>query len=280
MVQGYRFQILAPVDNHPSNAFCRARIDDEFYFKQLASLQNLRGRVYLQDRAIQPWEVDAHGRFPMLGDDLSWHFLLVDEGQEVIGCVRYLIHPQNTSFNKLLICHSSMASNAEWHDKVREAVEADLRLALEERLSYIEIGGWALAEAWRGTSAALEILVASYALGNLWGGCLGSCTATVRHSSASILRRIGGVRFQVRGEALPPYEDASYGCQMELLRFDSRSPARRFLPLIKEVEEKLANTVAMVRSGEGFKEPMFSIPGERRLGSSAHSSLIRQSSSV
>jgi hypothetical protein len=281
MVQSYRFQILAPPDNHPSDAFSGARIDDEVYSQQLASLQSLRGRVYLQDHAIQPWELDVQSRFPMPGDDLSWHFLLTDDEQEVIGCVRYLVHPQTISFNKLLIAHSSMVSNAEWHDKVREAVEADLKLALEQHLSYVEIGGWALAEAWRGTSAALEILVASYALGNLWGGCLGSCTATVRHSSSSILRRIGGSRFQVRGESLPPYEDPSYGCEMELLRFDSRSPARRFIPLISQVEEKLANTVAMVRTGsKDFTKSVFGVSEERPFANSAPSHVVPQPSPV
>jgi hypothetical protein len=264
VTQSYRVQILAPPDNHPSDAFNGARIDEEAYSQQLASLQSLRGRVYLQDRAIQPWDVDANGRFPMPGDDLSWHFLLTDAEQEVIGCVRYLVHPQTVSFNNLLIAHSAMASNAEWHDKVREAIEADLRMALDEHLSYIEIGGLALAEAWRGTSAALEILVASYALGHLWGGCLGSCTATVRHSSSSILRRVGGARFQIGGEALPPYEDPTYGCEMELLRFDSRSPAQRFIPLISQVETKLANTVAMVCSSrEDFRSAIVSLSEEQ-----------------
>jgi hypothetical protein len=268
MITGYRFQLLAPPHNHPSNAFSGPTIDDEVYWQRLKALQCLRGRLYLQDHAIQPWEVDVDGGYPMPGDELSWHFLLTDDEQNVIGCVRYLVHPRAISFNKLLIAHSSMASNAEWQDKVREAVEADLKLTNEQQLSYIEIGGWALEEEWRGTSAALEILVASYALGNLWGGCLGSCTATVRHSSSSILRKIGGARFQVRGEVIPPYEDPGYGCQMDLLRFDSRLPARRFIPLISQVEEKLASTVAVVCSdGEDFEKFIVHLPESSLFGS-------------
>jgi hypothetical protein len=181
----------------------------------------------------------------------------------VIGCIRYLVHPCTVAFDKLRIGHSSMALTAEWHDRVQEAVEADLKLVREQNLSYIEIGGWAVDEAWRGTSAALEILLASYALGRLWGGCLGSCTATVRHASSSMLRRIGGSRFRVKGEVLPPYEDPSYGCAMELLRFDSRAPSPRFLPLVERVEAELASTVAIVPSvSHDFTHSIFGIPDQ------------------
>ena len=246
MEQNYRLQLLAPPDHHPSNVFSGANIDAKMHSRQLNSLQSLRGRIYLQERAIQPWELDAAGRFQMPGDEQGWHFLLIDNEQQVIGCIRYLVHPGTVPFDNLYIGHSSMALNAEWHDKVQEAVEADLKLVREQNLSYIEIGGWAVDEAWRGTSAALEILLASYALGRLWGGCLGSCTATVRHASSSMLRRIGGSRFRVNGVDLPSYEDPGYGCAMELLRFDSRAPSLRFLPLIERVEAKLASIVAIV----------------------------------
>ena len=84
-----------------------------------------------------------------------------------------------------------------WGAKVREAVEIDLALAREKGFAYVEIGGWALTEEWRSTRAALEILVGSYALAHLWGGCLGACTATARHGSSSMLRRIGGSPLRV-----------------------------------------------------------------------------------
>ncbi len=106
--------------------------------------------------------------------------------------------------------------------------------------AYVEVGGWALSEQWRGTRAALEILVGSYALAQLWGGCVGSCTATVRHSSSSMLRRLGGQSFEIAGQSLPSYNDPEYECVMELLRFDYRSPAARFLPLINQLRATLS----------------------------------------
>jgi hypothetical protein len=245
MAQDYRFQLLAPLEASAKGAFDRSQIDEQLYRHYLTSMQRLRGRAYLDDHAIQPWELDEDGRFRMRGDERSWHFLLVDGSEEVIGCARYLVHPSTVSFHELRVRHSPVAKDPAWSHKVRSAVEDDLRLIRKEGFSFVEAGGWALKEEWRGTRAALEILVASFALGHLWGGCLGYCMATVRHESSSILRRIGGSSFMIDGEAVPPYHDPQYGCQMELLRFDSRAAVERFVPLISQLKAKLAGAVAI-----------------------------------
>ncbi len=211
-------------------------------------MQSLRGRVYLKDGAIEPWELNEDGRFPMRGDEQSWHFLLIDGEENTVGCARYLVHPNTVAFESLRIAQCPLVRDSQWGSKVREAVEGDLHRAKREDLSYVEIGGWALSEEWRGTRAALEILVASYALAHLWGGCLGSCMATVRHHSSSILRRIGGTSFDAGGEVIPPYEDQRYGCTMELLRFDSDSPTQRFVALINQLKAKIGNTSVIQRA--------------------------------
>jgi len=252
MRQNYRFQILAPPQTPTSPTFGDSEINEQLYYQSLTSMQRLRGRVYLKDGAIQPWELDEDGRFRMRGDEESWHILLRDSDEKTIGCARYLVHPNTVALEDLRICQSSIARHPAWAERVRQAMEIDLQRAREHHLSYVEIGGWALCEEWRGTSAALEILVASYALAHLWGGCLAACTATVRHHSSSILRRIGGVSFEIGGEKLPPYEDKHYGCTMELLRFDSRSPAERFIPLINRLRIKIANTPMIRRVGAPF----------------------------
>ncbi len=245
MQTNYRFELLAPAHATSGGAFGRSRSNEQLYRQHLASMQTLRGRVYLRDGAIQPCELDDQGRFHMRGDEQNWHFLLLDGQEQTIGCARYLVHPNTVAFENLRISHSPLMRDRKWGEKLRDAVEADLWRARQENLSYVEIGGWALCEQWRGTRAALEILVASFALGQLWGGSLGSCMATVRHHSSSILRRIGGSSFQMAGEAIPAYEDPYYGCTMELLRFDSRSPARRFVPIINQLKAKIANTPAV-----------------------------------
>lgn len=244
MRQNYRFQLLAP-SKFSGHSFGRYRKNQQLHRQLLDQAQLLRGQVYLKDGAIQACELDEDGRFHMRGDESSWHLLLVEGAGKVIGCARYLVHPNDVSFHRLRISHSALAKHSVHGSKVRAAVEKDLALAREKRFSYVEIGGWALAEEWRGSRAALEILVGSYALANLWGGCLGVCTATVRHGSSSMLRRIGGTGLTYRNEELPPYEDPQYDCLMELLRFDCRTPAPRFSPLIGQMKSQLSDVVAI-----------------------------------
>jgi hypothetical protein len=191
----------------------------------------------------------------MSGDEDSWHLLLVDEANEVIGCAKYLVHAGTVPYHRLKISQSTLANHPIWGDKVQRAVEADLRRVREERLHYVEVGGWALAEEWRGTRAALEILVGSYALGQIWGGAIGSCTATVRHASSSMLRRIGGSSFELSGEPIPPYEDPHYGCTMELLRFDYRTPSKRFLPLINPLKASLSKCSVLSPASDTALKP-------------------------
>lgn len=242
MPEKYSFQVLAPYDS--TECLTRRTIDEQAYCQLLSGAQRLRAGAYLKDGAIQPGEVNDEGCFVMPGDRKSWHFLLI-ANTEVVGCARYLVHPSTVSYEALRIARSPIALHPEWQTKVREAVQADLRRAREQNFSYVEIGGWALAEEWRGTTAALEILIASYALAHLWGGAFGACMATVRHSSSSILRRIGGSSFQVNGERMPSYEDPHYGCTMELLRFDWRTPAERFIPLINQLKRKLKSATVL-----------------------------------
>ncbi len=248
MRPNYKFQLLAPPPTNSVASFGRKKCNARLYSHYLSSMQRLRGNVYLRDGAIQACEIDEDGRFRMRGDEHSWHLLLADSEGSVIGCARYLVHPNTVPFHRLRISHSALAKHPVWGAQVKAAVEADLEIAQQHNFSYVEIGGWALTETWRGTRAALEILVGSYALAHLWGGCLGACTATVRHGSSSMLRRLGGSSLRANGQDLPAYEDPQYGCEMELLRFDCRTPSPRFVPLVSQLKAALADAVAITPS--------------------------------
>jgi hypothetical protein len=107
---------------------------------------------------------------------------------------------------------------------------------------------------WRGRGGARLLALAAYALGRSFGGALGLTTATVRHSSSRILRRLGGSLLEVAGALVPPYYDPRYACEMELLRFDSRRPCVKYGGLIDLLGRKLAN-VPVVVSGLHLAAP-------------------------
>ena len=233
----YRFQLLAPAGLwFPAQ---KSQCDAEAYGVFLDSLQKLRGKSYVQDGALQSWDLDSDGRHRMPDDERCWHFLLVGPSDNVVGCARFLLHSPDATYDQLRISHSPLASDSVWGSKLRRLTARTLRQARQERIGYAELGGWAIAEEHRNTKAALEILIGSYAWAELVGHCICSCTATVRNNSSSILRRMGAGSLVDEGETAPTYFDAQYGCNMELLGFDSRQPPFRFAPLLKEIRSKL-----------------------------------------
>jgi hypothetical protein len=121
-------------------------------------------------------------------------------------------------------------------------VEDELALSRSLDLPFVEIGGWALAHEIRGTVEALRMVLAAYAFFRSLGGAVGLATATVRHSSASILRRIGGRPLQHKGLTVPSYQDPQYGCSMEMLRFYSWAPNPRYDLWIREIGSEIRST--------------------------------------
>lgn len=241
---GYRIQLLAPAHAGQLLSSAPIAVNPGLHQHYLSSLQCLRAGAYLEDGAIEPRQIDGSGRFWMDGDEESWHFLLVDDQGRVVACLRLFLHLNTVSFERLRLNRSSIAGDPLWSAKLRMAVESDLAEARRANIGYAELGGWAIAPDYRCGKAALETLLASYAWGQMIGGCLSSCTATVRHRSAVILRRIGGESLYVHGEPIPPYTDPRYGCLMEVLRLDSRVITPRFVRMVEETRQKLeASTI-------------------------------------
>jgi hypothetical protein len=116
-------------------------------------------------------------------------------------------------------------------------------------MGFGEVGGWAVAESHRRTLEPVGILLATYGLLELLGGCLGVATATFRHSSSTILRKIGLSSLLAQGEELKPYFDPAYGCQMEVLRFDSRFPGAKYAGWVAELSNTLKDAAVVCRSG-------------------------------
>jgi hypothetical protein len=83
------------------------------------------------------------------------------------------------------------------------------------------------------------MLLAMYGLSELMGGALALSTATTRHGSSSILRRIGGRPLSENGVEIPSYYDSNYNCEMELLSFETSSPNPRYANWISKFSQAL-----------------------------------------
>jgi hypothetical protein len=239
-----RLILLAPGGAFVPGSFNRdnVRCDERRHADYLAEAQQLRGRIYREDGAIDSTQL-TNGRHIVESDGASWHLLVLDHTGKVCGCVRYRHYqdPSKLEFPKLMAAQSSLASCSRWGGRMRAAVEEELTLSQALDLPFVEIGGWALDAEIRGTVEALRMVLAAYAFSREFGGAVGLATATVRHSSASILRRIGGQPLEHEGEEVPSYADRHYNCKMEILRFYSWALNPRYDMWIDDVAQEIRN---------------------------------------
>jgi hypothetical protein len=245
---GERLVLLAPPAVDLPEYFKNVTIDPDRRRELVAEMQRLRGSIYLHDGALQREQLSPDGTHQTPEDQRSWHLLMLDKHQRVSSCVWYLEHDNTISADQLRVKNCPLGQQEGWHTRLWHAVESELARARKARLRYAEVGGWAVSNRSRCTSEGLLLALGAYSLGRVLGGALGITTATTRHSSSTILRRLGGSPLELEGLHLPSYYDAKYACEMELLRFDSRRVDAKYVGLVDLLRDKLAH-VSVIATG-------------------------------
>jgi hypothetical protein len=233
--RGGRLMLLAPSEANVPDSFPTVDVNPERHEEILAQLQRLRGSVYLQDGAIDSAQLSPDGRHILKVDSASWHVVSVQPDGRVTGCSRYRAYGAGTQPEQLGAWRSALASDRVWRGPLHMALQSEIALARKRNVDFVELGGWAISEDMRYTTEALNIALSTYALSRSIGGCIGLTTATVRNCSSRILRRIGGRSLGLPGCPLPAYFDPQYGCEMELLRFDSNTPNPKYQGRIDDI---------------------------------------------
>ena len=250
-----QFVVLPPAGLRVPRIFRRIEFDDQRHSRLLAGMQRLRGKTYLDDGAIRREDLTPDGRHQTPADEHAWHVLSVDGDGKVQTCLRYLDETNSSSFRGLWVSHAAMAHCPRQGWKLRKAVESTMQRARDTRLGFGSVGGWAAAPEERRTLAPVAIILATYGLLELLGGCIGLATATFRHHSATILRKIGLNPLSWRGTALPAYYDPQYGCEMEILEFDSGRPNPKYRDAVEQFTAALSLAPVICRES-------ISAPGE------------------
>lgn len=240
--------LLAPPKGTRSGSFGSAVVDANGYETLLAELQRLRGRVYLEDGAITRSQLTSDGRHVMEADRRSWHVLSVSQ-EGICGCARLLMHDSAISYSDLAVRSSALANSREWGSKLRSAIEADIARARQKGIRFAEVSGWALDSSARCTAEALKIVLSTYSVSRLLGGCIGISTATFRHGSSIILQKIGGRMLEWSGATFPRYYDPQYKCEMSILRFESGSPNPRYEGWIEGLRSHLRTVPVICQTG-------------------------------
>jgi hypothetical protein len=204
-------------------------------------MQRFRGGIYLQEGAILPQQLTSDGRHALPVDEESWHVLTLNEGGKICACLRVHQQPGLQAFEELPVFRSSLTQCPTWGAKLRHAVETQIQCARKSHLRFGDVGGWAIAADRRRTLEPLRTILAGYSLMEHLGGVAGIVTATCKHGSAQILRKLGLRPLQSNGETIPAYYDPHYNSEMEVLHFDSRLPNPRYRAWIAELCGLLSN---------------------------------------
>lgn len=260
-----RLLLLTPANWPLPDTFEKGVVDRRRHGQLLRQMQRMRGDVYVREGAVRQADL-APGRLHRTPqDDRSWHLLLLDHERRITACIWYLEHDAPVLVDDLRVKNCPLTADAEWSLRLRHAVNAEIDRADREHLAYGEVGGWAVSPRSQCPADGFLLAMACYSLSRLLGNALGVTTATVRHSSARILRRLGLERLAVDGASLPAYFDPKYGCEMELLRFDSREVNPRYEPAIDLLTERLPHVAAVSATDEversfGFPYPAYVEP--------------------
>lgn len=249
--------LLAPPLANLVEIFQSVKVDYLQHEWFLAQVQRLRGRVYLNDGAIEPRQLSADGRFVHPHDESSWQLLVTDSTGQVSGCLRYRLADE-APFDDLDIAQSALACSDKWGGRLQRAVETQKADAQRRQIKFAELGGWALVEEMRGSRLALGMALTVFALGQLLGGAVATTTATTRHRSSTILKKVGGTGLVGDGLELPPYYDPRYKCEMEILGFDAHRPNPKYKVWVDECRRHLANLTVICAE--------FVYPGLKYLG--------------
>ena len=254
----HQFVLLAPHRWKRQSQFDDVVVDEFAYNQLLGAVQRFRGRSYLADGALRPGDLTSDGRHQQPIDPHSWHLVIQSEANEVVSCARYYSLP-NPCFETTLTSRSRLAAEPEWQSQVRSVVESSIRLAMDRGAQFAELGGWCVAESARKTSHALRSVLSMYALGEILGGTVGLSTATTRHSSSSILQRLGAQRADWQGRALPTYFEPMFDCDMELLQFDSSRPAPKYASQVLAYQQQMRSNVRVVCCGASVPTCVYSL---------------------
>jgi hypothetical protein len=236
-----RLVLLAPPQAVVPPQFRNVTYDYLSHRALVREMQRLRGSVYLEEGNVRFDQLTPEGLHETPEDARSWHLLMRDRGGRVSACAWYLEHENPASIDSLRVRNCPLARLGTWSDRLKGAVEAEIDKARRDRIRYAEVGGWAVSRDRRCTSEGLVLALAAYGLCRTLGGALGITTANVKHSSSSILRRLGGSYLEADGKMIPAYFDSRYNAEIEILRFDSRRPAKKYAGLIENLKHRLSD---------------------------------------
>jgi hypothetical protein len=248
--------VVAPSVAHVPEWLSNALVNDAMYQNMIDEIQRFRGNVYVHDKAIPASSLDKEGRHYSDYDYQAWHIIFRDRREDLCGAIRVgLVSCTDTDVEDLQV----LRFLAKMPDDQRTPLEAAVRGFLGNcRLlqpSICEPGAWAVAEDVRKGRLAPVLAASIWSLLRVVGGASGVATATTRHGSADILKKMGGFDLILNGVPLVPFYDSYHACYMELVGFDSSYLNPRLEATVTEVQEYMGLLPIITRGASSPPAP-------------------------
>ena len=243
LAEDLQFRILAPTAADVPQHFKHHRVDSSLHGTLVSGIQTVRG-LALSECGPSGAHLLPDGRHFQPVDAESWHVLLQNSVGKILGCARY--RPLGGGAEQLGASHSALASSNRYGPILRSGIERLIASVRNRGKRYGEAGGWALRREIRGSTAAVNIALMTFALAEHLGSGLAITTATQMHHSSSILCRIGAHRLA----ELPAYYEPKFGSIIEILHFDLPNQNPRYAAKLNKIRAEILRTpVICAREG-------------------------------
>jgi hypothetical protein len=228
LLSGFNLRILPP-----RTLWCESA---EEYDASIAKIQRFRGTIYYADGAIPAEALDAEGRHHSVSDERSYHVCVLADEETMAGCFRLRVHRSGSAIDDLCLAPALTRIESAIRPDVSSAISGLMAQAWRQGMLFGEVGGWAVQPDFRRSRDLIAMPLVAFAVYEQFGSALVIAHATHRHSSARILKEIGGFSLTHEGSAFSPYHDSYYGSLMEFVCFDSRRPAERLAPIVHSLK--------------------------------------------
>lgn len=225
------------------------------YETTVGAIQQFRGAIYRQDGAIPADALDADGRHRSESDERSFHVSVWTKEGALAGCFRLRVHRPGSSVDDLCVAPALSRIDPAIRPNVRHAISSLMARAWDEGILFGEVGGWSVQTDFRRNRELLTMPLSAFTVYEHFGSAFVIAHATHRHSSARILKEIGGFSLGQDGSAFSPYLDDYYGCLMEFVCFDSRKPAERMAAAARSIRIPLPHVNGVVHSNGNGTNP-------------------------
>lgn len=237
------FLLLAPANARIPSVFSRVEDNVKAHEAWLTKLQQLRGKIFLEDGAIKESQLDDQKRHVSKLDIDSWHFLVLGPEENLRGLMRCQIWYYDDRLPKL--CELNLygllerMQDLELRQKFTTALN-DFMHQPNDNTCFMEVSALAVDAASQGFTIGSMLGISGYSIANIVDAYAAVGAGTDRHHTARFYHKLGGMSFKDPNNpevVLPPFFDTGYDCQMDIMGFKEPAPAIK--EMITIVEEKL-----------------------------------------